>query len=159
MTSPRDTAVSAPQTPVRQWRIRCFRSGDEAAWLELLKAAPDFPYLIFSCSPSLDALRMIMTFALVDLAWIFEGWDGVQAQLKGVDLSLVRLYGSCVPDYYTPVIIAGQTTLAEKGDLARRFLAATSRGYVYAAENPEEAAEILLKHRPERDRNTAPSAC
>jgi len=89
----------------------------------------------------------------VDLAWIFEGWDGVQAQLKGVDLSLVRLYGSCVPDYYTPVIIAGQTTLAEKGDLARRFLTATSRGYVYAAENPEEAAEILLKHSPESDPN------
>ena len=87
----------------------------------------------------------------VDLAWIFEGWDGVQAQLKGVDLSLVRLYGSCVPDYYTPVIIAGEATLKEKGDLTRRFLAATSRGYVYAAEHPEEAAEILLKHSPESD--------
>jgi len=87
----------------------------------------------------------------VDLVWIFEGWDGVQAQLKGVDLSLVRLYGSCLPDYYTPVIIAGETTLEEKANLTRRFLVATSRGYAYAAENPEEAAEILLKHSPESD--------
>ena len=75
MTSPRDTAVSAPQTPVRQWRIRCFRSGDEAAWLELLKAAPDFRYLIFSCSPSLDALRMIIEHPSMDAAhnlWFAE---------------------------------------------------------------------------------------
>ena len=42
------------------------------------------------------------------------GWDGVQAQLKGVELNTVPLYGSCVPDYYTPVIIAGETTLAER---------------------------------------------
>lgn len=86
-----------------------------------------------------------------DIAWIFMGWDGVQAQLKGVALTTVPLYGSCVPDYYTPVIIAGEKTLAEKGDLARRFLKATARGYAYAAEHPQEAADILLKHSPESD--------
>jgi ABC-type nitrate/sulfonate/bicarbonate transport system substrate-binding protein len=87
----------------------------------------------------------------VDLIWIFLGWDGVQAELRGIELDIVPLYGSCLPDYYTPVIISGETTLAEKGDLTRRFLAATVRGYEYAIEHPEEAAEILLAHAPESD--------
>jgi len=87
----------------------------------------------------------------VDLAWIFLGWDGVQATLKGVELATVPLYGSCVPDYYTPVIIAGEQTLEEKGQLTRAFLRATRRGYEYAAEHPDEAAEILLKYSPESD--------
>ncbi len=87
----------------------------------------------------------------VDLAWIFEGWDGVQAELLGQELAVFSLYGSCVPDYYTPVIIAGETTLEEKGDLVRRFLRATARGYEYAIAHPEEAAEALLRHSPESD--------
>jgi ABC-type nitrate/sulfonate/bicarbonate transport system substrate-binding protein len=86
-----------------------------------------------------------------DLIWIFQGWDGVQAQLKGIELNTVPLYGDCVPDYYTPVIIAGEETLAERPDMVRRFLKATARGYVYAASNPAEATDILLKHSPESD--------
>ena len=64
-----------------------------------------------------------------DLAWIFMGWDGVQAEIMGVKLNTLPLYGSCVPDYYTPVIIAGESTLQNKPDVVRRFLAATVRGY------------------------------
>jgi ABC-type nitrate/sulfonate/bicarbonate transport system substrate-binding protein len=87
----------------------------------------------------------------VDLAWIFLGWDGVQAGLRGAELNVFPLYGSCVPDYYTPVLIAGESTLADRADLTRRFLRATARGYEYAIENPAEAAEILLKYSPESD--------
>jgi ABC-type nitrate/sulfonate/bicarbonate transport system substrate-binding protein len=87
----------------------------------------------------------------VDLAWLFMGWDGVQAELKGAELVVFPLYGSCVPDYYTPVLIAGESTLADKGDLTRRFLSATARGYAFAIDNPDEAAAILLKHSPESD--------
>ena len=87
----------------------------------------------------------------VDFAWIFMAWDGVQAQIKGVELSTVPLYGSCLPDYYTPVIIAGEKTLENRGDLVRRFLSATARGYAYAIDHPEKAADILLKYSPETD--------
>ena len=95
-----------------------------------------------------DAFPALFT-GKVDLAWIFVGWDGVQAQLKGVELALVELYGSCLPDYYTPVIVTGEKTLATKADLVHRFLAATARGYAYAIEHPAEAADILLEHSPE----------
>lgn len=86
-----------------------------------------------------------------DIAWIFQGWDGIQAGLKGIDLVSFPLYGSCVPDYYTPVVIAGEKTLAQKSNLVQHFLAATARGYEYAAQHPDEAADILLKYAPESD--------
>ncbi len=87
----------------------------------------------------------------VDFIWIFEGWDGIQAQIKGVQLNSIPLYGSCIPDYYTPVIIAGEKTIQAKPDVIRRFLAATTKGYEYAIANPDEAAQILLKYAPEND--------
>ena len=87
----------------------------------------------------------------VDFIWIFQGWDGIQAELQGVELSVVPLMGSCIPDYYTPVLIAGETTLSEQPDLVGNFLAATTRGYEYAIEHPAEAAEILLQYAPESD--------
>ncbi len=85
----------------------------------------------------------------VDLAWIFMAWDGVQAEIMGVQLSTLPLYGSCVPDYYTPVIIAGETTIENKPDLIRRFMAATARGYRHAIAEPQESGEILLRASPE----------
>jgi len=87
----------------------------------------------------------------VDLANIFMGWDGVQAEIMGLTLNVLPLYGSCVPDYYTPVIIAGESTLQNKPEVVRRFLAATVRGYEYAIAHPDEAAEILLDASPESD--------
>ena len=85
----------------------------------------------------------------VDLAWIFMAWDGVQAEIMGVELNTLPLYGSCVPDYYTPVIIAGETTIENKPELIRRFMAATARGYRHAIAEPQESAEILLRASPE----------
>ncbi len=87
----------------------------------------------------------------VDLVWIFMAWDGVQAEIMGVELNNLPLYGSCVPDYYTPVIIAGETTIENKPDLVRRFIAASTRGYEYAIAHPKESAEILLRASPETD--------
>ncbi len=87
----------------------------------------------------------------VDFIWIFLAWDGIQAEMKGIELNTIPLYGSCVPDYYTPVIIAGEKTIAERPEIVRRFLAATARGYEYAIAHPQEAAQILYKYAPEND--------
>jgi ABC-type nitrate/sulfonate/bicarbonate transport system substrate-binding protein len=89
----------------------------------------------------------------IDLAWIFTGWQGVQANLEGIDLNELMMedWFDCVPDYYTPVIIASETTLTEQPELTSAFLTAVSRGYDYAIENPGEAADILLEAVPELD--------
>ena len=89
----------------------------------------------------------------IDMAWIFYGWQGLQAAQKGVDLNLVMLkdYFDCVPDYYTPVVIVNEDTIANSPLVVKAFMAALSRGYDFAVENPDAAAAILLTAAPELD--------
>lgn len=123
------------ERPILEGLMAC--EGADASTVEFVNVG-------FDAFPALLAGR-------VDLAWIFLGWDGVQAELRGVELNTVPLYPGCVPDYYTPVVVAGEATLRDRPDLVRRFLAATVRGYEHAIANPQEAAEILLAHSPESD--------
>lgn len=89
----------------------------------------------------------------IDLAWIYYGWQGIEAELRGVNLDVVMMwdYFDAVPDYYTPVLVTSESLAEDKPDLVRAFTEATVRGYVFASENPAEAADILLKYAPEYD--------
>jgi len=92
----------------------------------------------------------------VDFAWIFEGWTGIEAKIRGVDINYIpaRELDSAL-DYYTPVLITGTKTIAEHPDKVRKFLKATEEGYRYAIDHPEESAELLLKHAPEINKELA----
>ena len=85
-----------------------------------------------------------------DAIWVFYGWGGIYAEYQNVDIDFFDFTDlDSVFDYYTPVIIANNDYLEANPDKARDFLAATKKGYEYAIENPEEAAEILVKYAPE----------
>lgn len=91
-----------------------------------------------------------------DFVWVFEGWDVLRArEVEHKDVTSVKFtdWGKCIPDWYTPVIIASENTLKERPDLVRRFLTATARGYDLAIANPDQAAALLLKSAPELDKN------
>jgi len=83
-----------------------------------------------------------------DFVWIYMGWEGIQAKLDGVGLNTFLLKDNGIPDYYTPVIIANDSFLQNHGDVARRFLDATARGYEYGVTNPDDAASILINAAP-----------
>ncbi|WP_119068823.1 ABC transporter substrate-binding protein [Aggregatilinea lenta] len=89
----------------------------------------------------------------IDLAWIFYGVQGVQAELSGVDLDAVMMmdYFDCVPDYYTPILITGPDMVEQQPDVVAAFVQATARGYAYAIDHPDEAANMLLEAVPELD--------
>lgn len=89
----------------------------------------------------------------VDFTWIFYGWTGIEAGLRGAPLNIIMLqdWAACVPDYYTPVIATSESAIADRPDLVQRFMRATQRGYEYAIAHPAEAAEMLIKHAPESD--------
>ena len=72
---------------------------------------------------------------------------------ENIDLDVIMMqdWFDCIPDYYTPVLITSEETIAERPDVVRRFLKAVSRGYQFAIDNPQEAAEILLAAVPELD--------
>lgn len=86
----------------------------------------------------------------VDFSWIFWGWTGIEADLKGMPVTFIRLseVDKCL-DYYTPVLIGNEKLLGQNPDLAKKFMKATTRGYLYAIENPDQAAQILLGVVPE----------
>ncbi|MCM1287680.1 MAG: ABC transporter substrate-binding protein [Clostridium sp.] len=88
----------------------------------------------------------------IDCVWIYYGWDGVKLALENIDtnfLYIKDMYSAF--DFYSPVIIANTDYLESNPDEAKAFLDAVKKGYEYAAKNPEEAADILLKAVPELD--------
>lgn len=88
----------------------------------------------------------------VDSIWIFYAWAGVKTQLEGLETDYFA-FAEIDPvfDYYTPVIISGNQFLEEHPDTAKAFMEALSKGYQYAIEHPQEAADILCKAAPELD--------
>ncbi|MGI6412427.1 MAG: ABC transporter substrate-binding protein [Syntrophomonadaceae bacterium] len=90
----------------------------------------------------------------IDFAWIYYGWTGIEAELKNMDLNFIKLRDEHEAlDFYTPVIIASEQTIAEKPELVKKFLKAVAKGYSFAIEKPDEAARILLSRVPELDQD------
>lgn len=88
----------------------------------------------------------------LDCVWIYRGWDGVKLELEEMETNYLPFAEmNPVFDYYSPVIIGNNAFLKENPDVAKAFLAAVQKGYEYAADQPKEAAEILLKAAPELD--------
>ena len=89
----------------------------------------------------------------VDFVWIFYGWAGIDAEVKGVELDIVMLkdYLACIPDYYTPILITSEAMIADEPETVHAFIGASARGYEFAIENPGEAADILLGANPDLD--------
>lgn len=83
---------------------------------------------------------------LVDTVWVYEYWDVIKAQCEGYDYNYFDFKSvDEALDYYTPVIISSEEYLSKNGDEAKRFIEATKKGYEFAANNPGDAAECLLK--------------
>lgn len=78
--------------------------------------------------------------------WVFYGWGGVNAEVNKIDTDFFFFKDlNSTFDYYTPILIANNDFLKSNPDAAKAFLAATKKGYEYAIENPEKAADILIK--------------
>ncbi len=95
----------------------------------------------------------LMQTGRIDLAWIFEGWQAIQAQREGMGLGIIRMsdHFDCIPDYYTPILVASEQTIAERPEVLRAFLAAVTAGYAGAIDRPADAAAALLNAAPELD--------
>ncbi|MCF2942251.1 ABC transporter substrate-binding protein [Paenibacillus tarimensis] len=86
----------------------------------------------------------------IDFQWIYYGWTGVEAELRGEKLNMVYLTDySDKLDYYTPVLATSEQLIADNPDLVRAFVAGASEGYLHAIQNPEEAADILIAAEPD----------
>lgn len=81
-----------------------------------------------------------------DAVWVFYGWSGINADLEEVPCDYWSFRDQAEElDYYTPVILANNAFLAESPETAKAFLEASAKGYAYAAEHPQEAADLLIE--------------
>ncbi len=88
----------------------------------------------------------------VDFAWIYYGWTGIEAELRGEKLNMIYLTDySKKLDYYTPVLATNEKMIQNNPDTVKAFVKAASQGYEYAIKNPDQAADILVKAAPDLD--------
>ena len=85
-----------------------------------------------------------------DTVWVYEGWAVQNAKIQGFDYNYFSFISvDDVLDYYTPVIAGNVDWMAANPDQAKAFLRAAKKGYEFAVENPDDAADILLEAVPE----------
>jgi len=120
-------------------------------------------YIVQNDGGDFNSVKMIPNFATdvfsalqtdVDAIWIYYAWDGIAAEVKGIDVNYLDLGTiSSSLDFYTPVLVSNKNWVAANQEKAKKILRQISRGYSFAMENPAEAAAILLKYAPELDRD------
>jgi len=96
---------------------------------------------------NVDAMQALQS-KRVDFAWVFEGWEVIQAQRQGTQLNVFPITDYGVADYYTPNIITSPTEIQRQPDLLRRFMVATQKGYEYARTHAQESAQALIDEAP-----------
>ncbi len=88
----------------------------------------------------------------IDFAWIYYAWTGVEAELRGEKINMVYLtdYSEKL-DYYTPVISTNEKMIEKDPEAVKAFMAAVTKGYEFAIDQPAEAANILIQAVPDLD--------
>lgn len=78
----------------------------------------------------------------------FTAWEGVEASLRKIDLRYFQFTDYGFPDSYQVVLACDRQWLEREPDAARRFVAATVRGFQFAADHPDQAAGALVAENP-----------
>lgn len=88
----------------------------------------------------------------VDFSLVFQGWTGIEAELRDVDLNMIYLADfSEQLDFYTPILATSEEMIETDPDTVTAFMEAAAQGYEYAIDHPEEAADILIEQEPDLD--------
>lgn len=109
---------------------------------ELIRADGGAGSFCESLPPKLGIWETILQ-RKADATWVFMGWEGVEAERKGVKLRAFCLEDYNIPYGYTPILLAKPSLLSSNAEAVRAFLSATARGYEWAVEHPEEAADMM----------------
>jgi ABC-type nitrate/sulfonate/bicarbonate transport system substrate-binding protein len=81
-----------------------------------------------------------------DATWIFNNWEGIEAESKKIQLNKWSLNEYAIPYGYSPVIIAKLKKLKSNVALYSNFIKATRDGYLYATKNKAGSIEILRNY-------------
>jgi NitT/TauT family transport system substrate-binding protein len=138
----RSLGAAVGETPLNLFPVFASNAGLDSTKVNVVNVTPPakFPTLV---SKKVDAIVAMLT---------EEPAIQSAAQKAGVDIGKF-VYSDHGVDYYSIGLIAGDDMLQSKGDLVKRFVDATMRGYQWAIENPEAAADAYAKRFPESSRD------
>jgi len=89
---------------------------------------------------------------LFDCVWVYEGWAVQNAAVQDYPVNYFSFIGiDDVFDYYTPVIAANVEYAEANPEVVKAFLRAVRKGYEFAVDDPDAAAQILCEAVPELD--------
>lgn len=88
----------------------------------------------------------------IDILWEFKGWAIIKAEMEGMEFNYMPLNTLDERlDYYTPVVITNNDMIENDPETVQEFMNAVKKGYEFAIDNPDEAAEILHEYIPDYD--------
>ncbi len=86
----------------------------------------------------------------IDILWEFKGWAIIKAEMEGMEFNYMPLNTLDERlDYYTPVVITNNDMIENDPETVQKFMNAVKKGYEFAIDNPDEAAEILHEYIPD----------
>ncbi|MEJ3655180.1 ABC transporter substrate-binding protein [Actinomycetes bacterium KLBMP 9759] len=84
----------------------------------------------------------------VDFTEPFVAWEGIEAQLRGVQLKTFAYTDYGLPDAYSVIVTGNSTWLKANPVAAKAFVQALQRGYQLAADDPARAGQLLMDANP-----------
>ena len=91
------------------------------------EAGADFSKVNIATIGDTDAVTA-MQMGSIDFAWIYEGWEGISAKLKGMDLAYVPLVSDPVFDYYTPLVATSEDMINNSRETVEKFMGRGGEG-------------------------------
>ena len=127
-------------------------SPEENATLKFImdKNGADFSKVKVLTTGSQDFLPA--TLKNVDFTWEYKGWNVLAAELNNVEVGTY-----CPAEHFvefdkpSPMIITSEKMLRERKNVVKNFMLATTKGFQFAIQYPEEAANEMLRLHPELD--------
>lgn len=137
----RSLGASVGETPLNVLPALAANAGFDASKVKIINLTPPakFPTLV---SKKVDSIVAFLT---------EEPAIRSAAEKAGVEVDRI-IYSDFGIDYYSIGLIASDEMLAKRGDVVRRVVEATMRGYAWAMANPEAAADAYVKRFPESSR-------
>ncbi|MDN3311293.1 ABC transporter substrate-binding protein [Microbacterium oryzae] len=85
----------------------------------------------------------------IDFTLSVATWENIQAELDGHPYTSFRYQDYGVPEQQSIGVISSDAYLDAHPGTAEAFTRALQRGYAYAAEHPDEAADLLIEANPD----------
>lgn len=115
---------------------------------ELIRNAGGSGEVVETNPPKLECFHAVLN-GDAEATWIFTPWEGVQAEMNEVELTTFPVGDDCDESFaygYSPVLLAHPMVLEDEAKAVKlkAFLSTTARGYEFATDNPDQAADILV---------------